>query len=157
VLNKEDFNNDKKDAGDLGAGHSVTALYELIPPGADVPNASVDPLKYQKTAAVKDEGGDLATIKLRYKEPDGVTSRLMTQVVSDAPTAAMSDNLRLAASIAEVGMLLRESPHKGDATLESALELARSVRADDVGGYRGDFIALVQKAESIGADGAGSK
>jgi Ca-activated chloride channel family protein len=157
VLNKEDFNNDKKDAGDLGAGHSVTALYELIPPGQDVPNASVDPLKYQKTAAVKEEGGDLATIKLRYKEPDGVTSRLLTQVVTEAPGAAMSDNLRLAASIAEVGMLLRESPHKGDATLQSALELARSVRANDVGGYRGDFIALVQKAESLDAGHAGSK
>jgi Ca-activated chloride channel family protein len=148
LLNKEDFNNDKKDAGELGAGHSVTALYELIPPGADVPNGSVDALKYQKTA-MNDGDSDVATVKLRYKEPTGDTSKLLTQVVTDTPSAAMSDNVRLAASVAELGMLLRESPHKGNASLESVLELALSVRTNDVGGYRRDFVALVQKAESL--------
>ncbi|HKR63455.1 MAG TPA: VWA domain-containing protein, partial [Thermoanaerobaculia bacterium] len=146
LLNKEDFNNDKKDAGELGAGHSVTALYELIPPGMDVPNATVDPLKYQKVAPAEG-GSELATVKLRYKDPDGDTSKLLTEVVADSPASAMSDNLRLAASVAELGMLLRDSPHKGSASFDSVLELASSVRAEDDGGYRRDFVALVQKAE----------
>lgn len=148
LLRKEDFNNDKKDAGEMGAGHSVTALYEIIPPGAEVPNAPVDPLKYQNTAA-NDGGSELATVKLRYKDPDGDTSKLLTQIVANTTSPAMSDNIRLAASVAQLGMLLRDSPNKGNASMDSVLELARSVRTKDVGGYRRDFVALVQKAESL--------
>ncbi|HKO56025.1 MAG TPA: VWA domain-containing protein [Thermoanaerobaculia bacterium] len=150
LLAKEDFNNDKKDAGELGAGHSVTALYEIIPPGVDVPEASVDPLKYQKPPAVAGSSAELATVKLRYKQPDGDDSRLLTEVVPDTPAATMSDNLRMAAAVAELGMLLRKSEHKGDASYDEALRLAQSVRSDDAEGYRADFMALVAKARSIG-------
>jgi Ca-activated chloride channel family protein len=150
LLRKEDFNDDTKDAGELGAGHSVTALYEIIPPGQDVPQSSVDPLKYQKPPAVVAASNELATVKLRYKDPDGDDSRLLTEVVADAPAVTMSDNLRMAAAVAELGMLLRNSEHKGEASYDDALQLARSVRSDDAEGYRADFMALIAKARSIG-------
>ncbi|HEV7919592.1 MAG TPA: VWA domain-containing protein [Thermoanaerobaculia bacterium] len=150
LLRKEDFNDDTKDAGELGAGHSVTALYEIVPPGVDVPQSSVDPLKYQKPPAVIASSSELATVKLRYKDPDGEESRLLTEVVADAPAASMSDNLRMAAAVAELGMLLRNSEHKGEASYDEALQLARSVRGEDAEGYRADFMALVAKARSIG-------
>ncbi|HEV7239156.1 MAG TPA: VWA domain-containing protein [Thermoanaerobaculia bacterium] len=118
LLRSEDFNNDAKDAGELGAGHSVTALYEIVPPGGDVPNANVDPLKYQSRTASAG-GTDLATVKLRYKEPQGDTSKLMTSIVSTATAAVPSENFKLASSVAQLGMLLRDSPHKGNATFES--------------------------------------
>jgi Ca-activated chloride channel family protein len=118
LLRAEDFNNDAKDAGELGAGHSVTALYEIVPPGGDVPNANVDPLKYQSRTASAG-GTDLATVKLRYKEPQGDTSKLMTSIVSTATEVVASENFKLASSVAQLGMLLRDSPHKGNATFES--------------------------------------
>lgn len=147
LLRKEDFNNDRKDAGELGAGHSVTALYEIIPPGADLPNR-VDPLKYQSTTT-REGGTELATVKLRYKDPDGDTSKLLTRVVNDAPEAMLSDNLRLAAAVAELGMLLRDSEHKGMSSYESVQELIGSIRAEDVGGYRHDLLTLVGQAKRI--------
>jgi Ca-activated chloride channel family protein len=115
LLRAEDFNNDAKDAGELGAGHSVTALYEIVPPGVDVPNSSVDPLQYQTRSAAA--SADLATLKLRYKAPDSDTSKLMTRTVSTSLTEP-SDNFRLASSVAQLGMLLRDSPNKGDASFE---------------------------------------
>ncbi|MBV8520139.1 MAG: VWA domain-containing protein [Acidobacteria bacterium] len=150
LLRAEDFNNDKKDAGELGAGHSVTALYEIIPPGGDIPNASVDPLKYQSISAQHSGGSELATVKLRYKEPDGDTSKLLTEVVGAAPEPALSDNLRLAASVAELGMILRGSTNKGDASFDDVEQLARSIRARDDNGYRADFLQLVAKAKETG-------
>jgi len=138
LLRAEDFNNDKKDAGELGAGHAVTALYELVPPGGDVPNADVDPLKYQTRKATG--GAELATLKLRYKEPDGETSRLLTRTVSTAVDVAPSHNFRLASSVAQLGMLLRNSPHKGNATFESI----EPIEAED-------FIEVVAMARSVGA------
>ena len=149
LLRKEDFNNDAKDAGELGAGHSVTALYEIVPPGADVPNASVDPLKYQSVTA-HDGGAELATVKLRYKDPDGDTSKLLTRVVSDAPSAVLSDNLRLASAVAELGMLLRNSSNKGAASYDDVERLASSIRAADADGYRRDFLTLVARAKELG-------
>ena len=118
LLRSEDFNNDAKDAGELGAGHSVTALYEIVPPGGDVPNANVDSLKYQ-SRTTSAGGTDLATVKLRYKEPQGDTSKLMTHTVSTATDIVPSENFKLASSVAQLGMLLRDSPHKGNATFES--------------------------------------
>jgi len=150
ALRSEDFNDDKKDAGELGAGHSVTALYEIIPPGGEIPAGSVDPLKYQKpVAAAASDGAELVTVKLRYKEPDGDTSKLLSRVVNDSLAVVMSDNYRLAASVAQLGMLLRDSPHKGDASYESALELARSVRAKDPAGYRADLLLMMAKAAGL--------
>jgi Ca-activated chloride channel family protein len=139
LLRSEDFNNDAKDAGELGSGHSVTALYEIVPPGGDVPNANVDPLKYQKNTAISGSGTELATVKLRYKAPDSDTSRLMTHIVGNDTEPAMSDNFRLAASVAELGMVLRNSPNKGDATIESI----PAIQAED-------FAQLVGMARNLG-------
>jgi Ca-activated chloride channel family protein len=138
LLRAEDFNNDAKDAGEIGAGHSVTALYEIIPPGADVPNANVDPLKYQ-TRGASAASAELATVKLRYKEPDGETSRLMSRVVTTSITPAPSSNLLLASSVAQFGMLLRDSPHKGNATYESIPPIVAE-----------DFVEMVAMARKLG-------
>ena len=117
LLRAEDFNNDRKDAGEIGAGHSVTALYEIVPPGGDVPDADVDPLKYQSRRTTG--GSELATLKLRYKDPDGDTSRLLVHPVPTTADPSPSRNFRLASSVAQLGMLLRDSPHKGNATFET--------------------------------------
>ena len=139
LLRSEDFNNDAKDAGELGAGHSVTALYEIIPPGGDIPNANVDRLKYQTRNAAAG-GADLATVKIRYKDPDGDTSRLMTQVIGTSTQRVPSHNFQVASSVAQLGMLLRDSPHKGNATYEA-------IERIEVG----DFAELVRMAKGHGA------
>ena len=137
LLRSEDFNNDAKDAGEIGAGHSVTALYEIVPPGDDVPNADVDPLQYQKRSATG--AGELATLKLRYKDPDGETSKLMTRVIPGTTTTP-SNNFRLASSVAQLGMLLRDSPHKGNASFDRIPAIAAE-----------DFAELVQMAARVDA------
>jgi Ca-activated chloride channel family protein len=123
-----DFNNDQKDAGELGAGHSVTVLYELIPAGSSEEVSGIDPLKYQAVAPTAAAGGDeLLTVKLRYKAPDADTSRLHSQALVDThtPLAQTSDDFRFAAAVAEFGMLLRESPHRGTASFGSVLTRAQ--------------------------------
>jgi Ca-activated chloride channel family protein len=149
ILRKEDFNDDAKDAGDMGAGHAVTALYEIVPPDGDASVAGVDPLKYQ-TASVK-ASADLATIKLRYKEPEGDSSKLLTETVADSreEIVAASDNLRFAASVAELGMLLRGSKWKGAASFEEARQLAQKSVGRDAEGYRREFIAMIGDAERV--------
>jgi Ca-activated chloride channel family protein len=146
LLASQDFNDDTKDAGELGAGHSVTALYEIVPPGEKIPGASVDPLKYQST---QPRGGnnELATVKLRYKDPHGDTSRLLSRTVGTG-ASSMSDNLRLAAAVAQFGMLLRDSPNQGNASFTSVEQLAAKVasRDDD----RREFLTLVAKARELG-------
>jgi Ca-activated chloride channel family protein len=154
MLRDEDFNDDKKDAGDLGAGHSVTALYEVIPVGA--PDADSvrkgDPLRYQSTEVSRKATGkdELLYVKLRYKEPEGGASKLLAHVVRDR-VAEPSDDFRFAAAVAEFGMLLRDSPYKGKATFEQALSLAESGRGEDVNGDRGEFISLVKSMQRIAA------
>ena len=152
MLRDEDFNDDKKDAGDLGAGHSVTALYEVVPVGApDADSArGADPLRYQSTevrrkAAGKDE---LLYVKLRYKAPSGGASRLIAHVVRDR-VAEPSADFRFAAAVAEFGMVLRDSPHKGRANFEQALSLAEAGRGADESGDRGEFISLVRSMQRI--------
>ncbi|PYP39990.1 MAG: hypothetical protein DMD43_09535 [Gemmatimonadetes bacterium] len=144
LLANEDFNDDAKDAGELGAGHSVTALYEIVPAGAplDVKVGSVDPLKYQRPAGAGRPAGDgeWMTVKLRYKEPSGSTSRLI---------AAPSESFRFATAVAGVGMLLRDSEHKGAATWQSLLALARGARGEDREGYRAEFIRLVETMDLL--------
>ena len=137
LLRDQDFNDDKKDAGELGAGHSVTALYEIVPPGVQVPG-SVDPLKYQKVIS-STETAEVATVKLRYKEPDGDTSRLLTRTVA-FNVNPMSDNLRLASAIAELGMLLRGSEHKGDASFDAVIERGR---------MQPELVALAERAKGV--------
>jgi Ca-activated chloride channel family protein len=153
LLRDEDFNDDKKDAGDIGAGHSVTALYELVPAGVDLPGAKVDALKYQTThtptaAATSDE---LMTVKIRYKAPDGKTSKLLSQAVKadQRELAKTSVDFRWAAAIAGFGMILRESPLRGTLNWAQVASLAEGALGSDTEGYRKEFVkllALAQKA-----------
>jgi Ca-activated chloride channel family protein len=153
LLRKEDFNNDLKDAGEIGAGHSVTALYEIVPVGARW-NESVDPLKYQRppqappqptTAALSNE---LVTIKLRFKAPSEDTSRLISTVIESRPQA-LGGNLGFASAVAEFGMLLRDSPHKGNASFDALIARARQFRGNDPEGYRAEFIRLADLAAGL--------
>jgi Ca-activated chloride channel family protein len=155
MLNKEDFNDDKKDAGELGSGHTVTALYELIPTGIrDTMLKEVDALRYQKQPkAVKENifTDELVNIKLRYKKPDGDKSALIEHPLKDENIAfnATSDNFRFAASVAEFGMLLRNSQFKADADFQSVKKMAQSAAGNDPEGYRKEFIQLVKSAASL--------
>ena len=150
LLKNEDFNDDKKDAGEIGAGHSVTALYEVVPVGVTVSTSDVDPLKYQRetrpTRAAA--SGELLTVKVRYKAPDGDTSRLLTRVVMNTP-ASMSANVGFASAVAEFGMVLRGSPDSGDASVPAAVARARRFRGTDNEGYRGEFIVLAERASLL--------
>jgi Ca-activated chloride channel family protein len=158
LLRKEDFNNDAKDAGDIGAGHSVTALYELVPPGAGDATGRVDPLKYQSTH-VTATSPELLTLKLRYKEPESETSKLLTYAVNDtgAELASASDNLRFAAAVAEFGMLLRDSKHKGDATYDEVRQLAQKSLGRDYEGYRRDFLKMIDDAQHLAPEKVASR
>ena len=154
MLNKEDFNNDKKDAGELGSGHTVTALYEVIPVG--VKNEfleKVDKLKYQQSLkpANTDADAELMTIKFRYKKPDGDISKLIEHPVRDiAPVlSSTSSNFRFAAAVAEFSMLLRDSEFKQSASYNKAWELAKDALGKDEEGYRTEFLQLLKNAQSI--------
>jgi Ca-activated chloride channel homolog len=152
ILQHQDFNDDKKDAGEIGAGHTVTALYEIIPPGEPSNGPSVDPLKYQdrpKTNSAA-RSGELMTVKLRYKQPDGNTSRLITSTISDR-VGELTPNLGFAAAVAQFGMLLRGSEFKGASTWSSVQELARRHRGEDADGYRAEFVRLVDLAAALDA------
>ena len=160
ILNKEDFADDTKDAGELGAGHTVTALYEIIPFGSEEEVPGVDELKYQDNEispkAFKNK--EILTLKLRYKKPDGRKSKLIVHPLQDKNIvlARTSDNFKFSASVAAFGMLLRDSEFKGDAGYESVLELARSGKGNDHFGYRAEFIQLVEKCsllDSIRSEG----
>lgn len=159
LLAKEDFNNDAKDAGEIGAGHTVTVLYEVVPAGVPVRGA-VDPLKYQPNpppvattgpAKTSPASKELLTLKLRYKAPDGETSKLLEFPLTDSrvPFARASTDFKFACAVAEFGMLLKDSPFKGTATFASALELAGEGKGDDAHGYRAEFLNLVAKAKAL--------
>jgi len=153
LLRKEDFNDDRKDAGELGSGHSVTALYEIVPAGSKSNIQAVDPLKYQDTRIREDarQSDEIMTVKLRYKEPAGSKSRLTVKAVPDRnlPLEETSENFRFSAAVASFGMLLRNSEFKGDASFESTLKLARDSRGRDTEGYRDEFIRLVKTAKLL--------
>ncbi len=159
LLNDEDFNDDKKDAGEMGAGHTVTALYEIIPAGSDESLKSIDPLKYQSNRgqekaaeAVKaDPKAELMTVKLRYKQPDGNTSTKVEIPVKGKvlDLEETSDNFRFSASIAEFGLILRNSEYKENATMQEVIALAKGARGEDEEGYRSEFIKLVKLADSL--------
>jgi Ca-activated chloride channel family protein len=154
VLAARDFNDDHKDAGEIGAGHSVTALYEVVP-ATEAPAREVDPLRYQadRVATRAAAGDELLTIKLRYKEPDGDVSKLSSFSVKDAviPFARASADTRWAAAVAGFGMLLRDSPAKGTATWALVADLAREALGPDPGGYRAEMVRLVAKARTLKA------
>lgn len=155
LLNDEDFNDDKKDAGEMGAGHNVTALFELVPAGSGEDITSIDPLKYQAgrvTDSRKENlSGEYVTVKLRYKKPDGKSSMLFDKVFKGSVKGLedASDNLRFAAAVTEFGMILRDSEFKGTATYEEAVRLARLARGGDEDGYRYEMIRLINTAKDI--------
>jgi Ca-activated chloride channel family protein len=148
-LEHEDFNDDRKDAGEIGAGHTVTALYEIVPAGGQVP-ASVDALKYQRPAraAAGSSADEVFTVKLRYKSPEGGRSRLLS-AVQPRQVRPMSPSMGFAAAVAEAGLVLRGSPEPGDASLETAARRAREHRGEDAGGYRAEFIRLMDVAQTL--------
>ena len=153
LLNDEDFNDDKKDAGEMGAGHTVTALYELVPAGAGEQGPSIDPLKYQsgREPVSKRASDEFMTIKLRYKKPGGGNSILLEIPYKDdvASFTRASDNMRFSAAVAAFGMVLRDSEHKGNTDFDSVIEIARKAMGDDEEGYRSEFIRLVKTAKAL--------
>ncbi len=152
LLADKDFNDDKKDAGEIGAGHSVTALYEIIPVGQKIENDGVDELRYAKTELTETKFNDeLLTIKLRYKEPDKNESKLLTQGLLDTGKSIenASDNLRFASSVAEFGLLLRNSRYKGNSSYKNITNLAGNSLGSDLKSYRSDFINLISKAKHL--------
>ncbi len=153
MLAHQDFDDDRKDAGEIGAGHSVTALYEVVPTGIEPPVAGTKPLKYQ--APRERKGGEaskeLLTLKLRYKEPEGAVSRLLEIPVVDPGDglSKSSDDFRFAASVAGFGMLLRGSKYSGDLNHDAVHRLARGSLGEDSHGYRAEFLGLVRKAQGL--------
>ena len=147
MLRKEDFDDDTKDAGEIGAGHSVTALYEVVPKGSPSVASATEPLRYQtatQTIASREHGSELMYVKLRYKLPDASTSRWLDHVVPSSRPTNGSEDLRFAASVASFGMILRDSEYRGSATLDDVLSLARGALGEDEGGYRAEFVKLVE-------------
>jgi Ca-activated chloride channel family protein len=154
IMRHEDFNDDKKDAGDIGAGHSVTALYEVVPAGVQVPSAKVDALKYQQTGAKAAQGnGELMTVKVRYKAPDANTSKLLERAVKGTPgeLAKMSTDFRWAAAIAGFGMMLRDSPHRANLTWKQVQSLAEGAIGEDKEGYRKQALEMIRAASRMPA------
>jgi Ca-activated chloride channel family protein len=151
LLDKEDFKDDKKDAGELGSGHTVTALYEIIPAGVNSGFLTdVDNLKYQQPAN-SSNSKDLLTVKFRYKKPEESTSILLETIVSNQakPFVTASENLRFATAVAEFGMLLTESKFKGIASFSEVLRIGKAAKGKDSEGYRQEFLAMVEKASRL--------
>ncbi|MBI9066524.1 MAG: von Willebrand factor type A domain-containing protein [Salinivirgaceae bacterium] len=148
LLNEEDFEDDKKDAGEMGAGHTVTALYEIVPATKENNDSK---LKYQSTSLTEEalKSNDLITLKLRYKEPDGFKSKLIAKAVTTELISIdeTSNNFRFSASIAEFGMLLRDSEFKGTTTYNTAIRLAKGAKGADEEGYRAELLRLMKSAE----------
>jgi Ca-activated chloride channel family protein len=154
-LNKEDFNNDKKDAGELGAGHTVTALYEIIPAASnEEPEGSVDPLKYGNKPEALPFGAansqEWLTLKFRYKTPGQETSKLITQAVTaSSKSDKMGEDFKFCASVAALGMILKDSEYKGNANFAMVEKMASESLSYDPSGYRAEFVRLVKMAASM--------
>jgi Ca-activated chloride channel homolog len=153
LLKSEDFNNDKKDAGELGSGHTVTAMYEIIPQGVDSEFYKVDELKYQKSKIEKsaENSNELMTVKFRYKKPDEDVSKLIVHTLLNEGNGKnfTSENFRWSASVAAFGMLLRESEFIKDFTFDDVLTLAQGSRGEDREGYRADFINMIKSMGAV--------
>ena len=153
MLAREDFRNDKVDAGDIGAGHTVTAIYELIPAGSD--GERVAPLRYGDDDAAPKPGfdGELAFLKIRYKLPGAAASTLITRPVTASDTFDSVDaaprDVRFATAVAAFGQLLRGGRYTGDHAYSDVIALARGARGEDPFGYRNEFVGLVRLAQSI--------
>ena len=151
ILNDEDFNDDTKDAGEMGAGHTVTALYEIIPTGisGNIPG-SIDPLKYQTETNMNTQtsnSSELLTVKLRYKTPEEEKSKKIEKSVTD--TDNVSPDFRFASAVAMFAQLLKDSDFKGEATYDKVIETANKGLSFDPEGYRAEFVRLVQSAKGL--------
>jgi Ca-activated chloride channel family protein len=156
MLAKEDFNNDQKDAGEIGAGHTVTALYEVVPASSTESFGNVDNLKYQEKVQPV-VSNEVMTVKLRYKEPDKDVSKLITQAITksdikDEPTG----DFAFASAVAEFGMLLRGSEFKADSSYDHVKKTAKASLGDDKFGFRAEFVTLVETAETLDNSGSGN-
>ena len=154
LLEAEDFNNDAKLGGDMGVGHTVTAIYEIIPVGVKSSIiGTVDPLKYQNNDKpnVGSKNGELATVKFRYKDPESDKSQLQQTIVTNVakPLDAVSEDFRFATAVAEFGMLLRNSDYKQNSSFESLVARAKAAKGKDDEGYRAEFIRLAENSKSI--------
>ena len=147
-LQAKDFNDDRKDAGEIGSGHTMTAFYEIIPAGAGEMDAGTDPLKYQKRETAK--SGELMTVKMRYKKPDGDKSVLIEKAHTAAEMTRKepSEDFRFASAVAEFALLLEGSKFKGEASYSQLIERARKAKGEDREGYRAEFIRLAESAEA---------
>lgn len=153
LLNKEDFNDDTKDAGEMGAGHTVTALYEVVPVGVKGNFGNVDELKYQQTNEPKNvkytNSPELLTIKLRYKLPSEHTSTKIDLPLIDKGGNTISDDFKFASSVAMFAQILRDSQFKGDASIDDAVKLAQQSYGEDKQGYRREFVRLAKTAKGL--------
>jgi Ca-activated chloride channel family protein len=155
LLAKEDFNDDRKDAGEIGAGHTVTALYEIVPAGAPSPALPppTDPSKYQAPAPLNPAAAsdELATVNIRYKPPTSDTSTKFSMVVKNAsaPLAKTSDDFRFSAAVANAALLLRGAPDLHQSSLATATRLASGALGKDPAGLRREFITLLARAQSL--------
>ena len=161
VLAHQDFNDDRRDAGEIGAGHTVTALYEVVPAGIDMNVPGVDPLRYQPSAErarieadrveKAPHGSELMFVRLRYKRPDGESSRLIEIPLVDRNRrfSDSSRDFKFAAAVASFGMLLRDSSYRGDASFDAVLNWALAGKGEDPHGYRQGFLKLVIQAQSL--------
>ncbi|MBF0433117.1 MAG: VWA domain-containing protein [Fibrobacteria bacterium] len=152
TLAAQDFNDDTKDAGELGSGHTVTALYEVVPKGVSITIPGIDSLKYQKPGTPNaQKSNDLFTIKFRYKMPTDSVSRLIVKVLNDKhPTSKKSSgNYRFSAAVASFGMLLRDSKYKGESDYDQVLAMAKGAKGPDEKGYRAEFIRMVETAQLL--------
>ncbi|MBL7699166.1 MAG: VWA domain-containing protein [Chitinophagaceae bacterium] len=150
LLNKQDFKNDKKDAGEIGSGHTVTALYEIVPAGVESEFIEeTDPLKYQQNGKLISKGDEMMTVKFRYKKPGADKSILIEHPVKDFATRQTSDNFRFAAAVAQFGMLLNNSAFKQTSSFNNAKSLANGALGKDEEGYRAEFVTLIDKARKL--------
>jgi Ca-activated chloride channel family protein len=153
LLNNEDFNDDTKDAGEIGAGHSVTAMYEVVLKGEGTGDIKpdVDPLKYQTSDNKTQFGDEMLTVKFRYKAPDGDKSKLIERTLANKiiSESSLSNNFNFAAAVAEFGMLLRDSENKGTATFDHVLKLAAKSKGKDKNGYRAEFLRIVDASKVV--------
>jgi Ca-activated chloride channel homolog len=154
LLNAEDFKNDKKDAGEMGSGHQVTALYEIIPAGSDESVPEIDPLKYQKKEQVSSQANsnEVATLKFRYKKSDESSSIADSIAIYESKNRqnVTSSNFKLTAGIAQFGMILRNSEFRGNSTVENTVELIKAGRGNDEDGYVGEMIRMIESAQALG-------
>jgi len=154
-LEARDFNDDKKDAGEIGAGHTMTAFYEIVPAGSGEKVGGTDPLKYQKHTAVGD--GELCTVKLRYKLPDADKSTLVEEAhkAADITRKEPSEDFRFASAVTEFALLLKDSKFKGSASFTNLIKRARDAKGEDREGYRAEFIRLAERADVLSIEPEG--